>query len=92
MDTHINIESDKELQTAERHSVSNEGKIIQPSPHTHVHAQRNQQVYTTVHSALLLQPSVIVPDVAPSLMVTDSHLHNSSHLFIYLFICVCFIY
>lgn len=31
-------------------------------------------------------------DMVPSLTLTDAHLPGSSHLFIYLFICVMFIY
>lgn len=42
---------------------------------------------------LLLQSSVLALDMVPSLTLTDAHLPGSSqHLFIYLFICVMFIY
>lgn len=61
MDTHINIESDKELKTAERLSVSNEGKIIQPSPHTHTRARRHAHAVQSAgihHRALRAAPPV----------------------------------
>lgn len=41
---------------------------------------------------LLLQSSVLALDMVPSLTLTDAHLPGSLHLFIYLFICVMFIY
>lgn len=61
---------------------------------THTNTSKN-----AVQSALMLptlreshQSSVIVLDMVPSLMLTDAHFPGSSHLFIYLFICVNFIY
>lgn len=61
--------------------------------HTHTHTGhaicRNGPPST---QALLLQSSMIVLDMVQSLMLTDAHLLGSSDLFIYLFICVRFIY
>lgn len=58
---------------------------------THTNTNKN-----AVQSALMLPTlrgsSMIVLDMVPSLMLTDARFPGSSHLFIYLFICVNLIY
>ncbi len=72
----------------------NEGKKQNTSPLTHTHTHTGRAISENVPytQALPLQSSMIVLDMVPSLMLTDAHLLGSSHLFIYLFICVKFIY
>lgn len=79
------IDIDKELKHWEILRGLNEGT------HTHTHSWHAVSMNAPCTQAPL-QSSMIVPDMVPSLMVTDAHLLGSSHLFIYPFICVKFIY
>lgn len=90
--THIDSDNDKEFQRVRDTERVNWKKRAESLSYTQAHIGHAVSKNAPYTQALLLHSSMIVLDVNPSLMLTDAHVLSSSHLFIYLFICVKFIY